>query len=284
MIPRDHRESLLITGPRDRVADNGQLDRRGRIAATRRVTVSAPRNLRLVSVIFANQLAAVATVALAVFALAAAILAGLAFWKQSKEVSDQAEALQVQSSRLELQERQFEEQRKINRKRDELLDKQIRESEQLARTLERQQAEAIDLKPGSTMRPVPGYDLESAGRTRDADVANESRRPIRNIACRIEPSPGADLQEARLAGVYFTVSAITFSTGPVRPASRALETAETPSIQLLRAGETCSFVFAVSTEHDPEARVTLRFTDNAGLCWQIDHDLHLEKLDNRDDW
>jgi hypothetical protein len=30
--------------------------------------------------------------------------------------------------------------------------------------------------------------------------------------------------------------------------------------------------------------LTLRFTDDAGLHWQIDHDLHLRKLDNRDDW
>jgi hypothetical protein len=38
------------------------------------------------SLIFATQLTAVATVALAVLALAAAMLAGLAFWKQSQEV------------------------------------------------------------------------------------------------------------------------------------------------------------------------------------------------------
>jgi len=28
----------------------------------------------------------------------------------------------------------------------------------------------------------------------------------------------------------------------------------------------------------------VRFTDDAGLHWQIDHDLHLEKLEHRDDW
>jgi len=234
------------------------------------------------SLIFATQLTAIATAALAAFAIITAWYARRAFLKQSKEVSDQAEMLRVQSSRLGLQEQQFEEQRTINRKRDELLDKQIRESEQRARTFDRQQAEAIDLKPGSTMRPVPGYDLESKGRVHDADVANASPRPIRNITCRIEASPGAGLQEARLAGVFFTIPEITFSGGPVRPARRALETAETPTIPLLRAGETGSFVFAVSTEQDPKARVTLRFTDDACLHWQIDHDLHLEKLDNRD--
>jgi hypothetical protein len=236
------------------------------------------------SLIFATQLTAIATAVLSVFAIITAVYAVRAFRKQSKEVSDQSEMLVVQSSRLELQERQFGEQRPINRKRDELLDRQIRESEQLARTFERQQAEAIDLKPGSTTRPIPGYDVESQGSVQDADIVNESRRPIRNVACRIEASPGAGLQQARLAGVYFTVPAITFPGGPVRPASRGLEAAEKPTIPLLRAGETGSFVFAVGTEQDPEARVTLRFTDDAGLHWQIDHDLHLEKLDNRDGW
>jgi len=30
--------------------------------------------------------------------------------------------------------------------------------------------------------------------------------------------------------------------------------------------------------------VTLRFTDDAGLHWQIDENMHLEKLPNRYDW
>jgi hypothetical protein len=235
------------------------------------------------SLIGATVFVAIATTVLAAGAIVTAIFAILAFREQSKEVSDQAEILKIQSSRLGLQEQQFEEQRTINRKRDELLDKQIRESEQRARTFDRQQAEAIDLKPGSTTRPVPGYNLEPQGSAHDADVANESGRPIRNIACRIQASPGADLEKARLAGVYFTFPAVTFSTGQ-RPASRALEATERPRIPLLRAGETGSFVFAVSATEDPDARVTLRFTDDAGLHWQIDHDLHLEKLDNRDDW
>jgi hypothetical protein len=33
----------------------------------------------------------------------------------------------------------------------------------------------------------------------------------------------------------------------------------------------------------PEARMTVRFTDDADLHWQIDQDLHLKPLDNRDD-
>jgi hypothetical protein len=30
--------------------------------------------------------------------------------------------------------------------------------------------------------------------------------------------------------------------------------------------------------------VTARFTDDAGLHWQVDPDLHVEKLPDRSDW
>jgi hypothetical protein len=30
--------------------------------------------------------------------------------------------------------------------------------------------------------------------------------------------------------------------------------------------------------------MTVRFTDDAGLHWQIDPDLHLKKLNDRRDW
>lgn len=30
--------------------------------------------------------------------------------------------------------------------------------------------------------------------------------------------------------------------------------------------------------------ISARFTDDAGLHWEIDHHLHLEKIENRADW
>jgi hypothetical protein len=30
-------------------------------------------------------------------------------------------------------------------------------------------------------------------------------------------------------------------------------------------------------------RIKVRFNDDAGLSWEIDHDMHLEKLQNRAD-
>ncbi|MFY9773197.1 MAG: hypothetical protein WAK28_01345 [Trebonia sp.] len=69
------------------------------------------------SEIFAGQLTAVANVVLAAFAIVTAILAGLAFLKQSREVHDQAEMLRIQAEQLG-------EQRKIN----ELQAEDLRES------------------------------------------------------------------------------------------------------------------------------------------------------------
>lgn len=53
------------------------------------------------SEIFAGQLTAVANAVLAAFAIITAVLAGLAFRKQSREVSDQAEMLNLQRRQLE---------------------------------------------------------------------------------------------------------------------------------------------------------------------------------------
>ena len=235
------------------------------------------------SLVFATQLTAVATVALAVFAIVTAVFAILAFRKQSKEVSDQAEMLQVQSSRLGLQERGFEEQRTINRKRDELFDRQLRESEQRMLIIERQQAEMIDLSLGSYSQAVPGLDPSAGGKAWMADVANGSPRPIRNVAGRIVATPGAPAQEAALAAVW-----AEFGQSPIAGAprnSRALiNPPERPDIPLVRADRTGGLIFPLDADQNPDGRISVRFTDDADLHWQINHDLHLEKLDNRDDW
>jgi len=59
------------------------------------------------SVDLSGEITAIATVVLAVFAIVTAVFAILAFRKQSREVSDQASMLKVQSGQLA-------EQRKIN--------------------------------------------------------------------------------------------------------------------------------------------------------------------------
>lgn len=226
---------------------------------------------------------AIATIGLLAGAVITAVYAVRAFRAQAKEISDQAGVLKIQSSRLELQERQFEDQRRINQKRDELLDKQIRESEQWAQTFERRQADAIDLEPGSIRMTVPGLNPDEEPRAWRADVTNGSPRPIRNASGRIEAAAGSTPQPAALADVYadFAPSAISHPVGGHRA---LIKPPERPAIPLIRAGDTGALVFPVGTKANPDARITVRFTDDADLHWQIDHDLHLEKLDNRDDW
>lgn len=112
-------------------------------------------------------------------------------------------------------------------------------------------------------------------------------------------SPGAD-RRGRLAG---TVGVQPAAPGlhhrhrprPARRAGHRLATsgphcrrprghrpgrAHDDKIRLLRRYETWAFVFPVKS--DSQAILTLRFTDDAGLHWQVDDDLHLEQRAERD--
>lgn len=128
--------------------------------------------------IFAEQLTAVANVVLAVFAIATAVLALLAWLKQSKEVSDQAEM-------LELQRRQLDDQRRASEKQAEVLELQaidLRESlderKQSAAQRRREQAVHVFLteqrRPSFPNSPVIGAQLSYVTVT----VANNSHEPV----------------------------------------------------------------------------------------------------------
>jgi hypothetical protein len=207
---------------------------------------------------------------------------------QRQQLAEQRDLNERQSKVLELQaedlrESILERKREAERtaKRDELLDKQIAEAEQRSLTYERQQAEEIGLKRSSFTAKVPGSEPPASHQVYLAEVANDSRRPIRNVACRIEPEPGDTLQPADRAGFYAeaaAASSIRFSV------PRFLDLSEGTNIQLIGVGETAAFAFAVETAEHPKAHIMVRFTDDIGLHWLINHDLHLEKLDNRDDW
>jgi hypothetical protein len=57
---------------------------------------------------------------------------------------------------------------------------------------------------------------------------------------------------------------------------------EAVALDLMRPGTPFGFKFGFGQRDHPESQVSARFTDDAGLHWQIDNDLHLAKLDNRD--
>ncbi len=105
-----------------------------------------------------------------------------------------------------------------------------------------------------------------------AVVGNGSGRPIRDVVCRIKPHPvrGYDWEAAVVAELA--------GRPPFRNPRQA---GQAP---LIRAGQTFGFRFPFPFGDHPDARMKVRFTDDAGLHWQIDHDLHLEKLEHRDDW
>jgi hypothetical protein len=196
--------------------------------------------------------------------------AGVALWQldmQRRQLADQQDVLKGEVER--------------NRKRDELLDTQLRESEQRALAIERQQAEEIDFRRSSFNTTVPGSNPNATYRAHAAEIVNDSRRPIRNAACRIEPEPGDSLQVTDRVGSYVGAPVAMSSSVSART---FLDLSDGTHIPLIRAGETAAFAFAVDAAEHPKARITARFTDDAGLYWQIDPDLHLEKLDNRDDW
>jgi hypothetical protein len=193
--------------------------------------------------------------ALAVIALAALIAAVLAYRKE-------ADAARKLAEQVDLQREQLKDQQEANRKQAEVMNAQLREMAQRAQTYERQQADHINLKWA-----------RNTDDTYLAILMNESSRPIRNAVCQIEEAPGQGLQHA-------------IRVGPFKPSTRGkhnLFATGGSRVPLIRISESYGFEFALDYGH-PGAQVTARFTDDAGLYWQIDHDLHLAMLDSRDDW
>jgi hypothetical protein len=111
------------------------------------------------SMIAAAQWTAVATIALAVFAVVTAVFASLAYRKQSKEVRaleahiidigewarQETELLQVQFGQLDVLRQQFEEQHAVNARLTEVLELQAQE---LKASLEQRERDAVPTQRG----------------------------------------------------------------------------------------------------------------------------------------
>jgi hypothetical protein len=151
-------------------------------------------------------------------------------------------------------------------------------------------------------------------------VRNGSGRPIRQVTGRIEESESnvheriflqfkddrdgynAALADARRESVRPQVVIWTDSnwTGLSRANLWALLIDDSPTLEyftgvdddiggsqssaleFVRPSSTGGLVFPISWFRGERFRV--RFTDDAGLHWQVDENLHLQKLDNRDEW
>jgi hypothetical protein len=181
--------------------------------------------------------------------------------------------LNLQRKQLASQQNVIEGEVERNKRRDALLDGQLRELEQRARVTERQQAEAItpELVPSSTGDPPIWMGI----------ITNGSPRPIRDVVCRLK-SADRDTEVTELAETVGLLSDWKLGGQVVQ---RIMDVgADDHNVPLIRAGFTYAFAFRSGLEDFPDARVTARFTDDAGLHWELSEDLHLEPLPDRDDW
>jgi hypothetical protein len=223
-----------------------------------------------------GEITAIATAVLAVFAIVTAFYARRAFRKQSQEVSDQAEMLKVQSRQLDLQSQQLNDQREINALQAEDLRESLRERERSRLDAEREQADKIGLHmsiipfPDYSEEDVSGFDVAPGDLVHMAVVSNESRRPIQNVGCKYGP--------------YFAVMVGQLVDQPGTP-SRLIDSLPRASAGVIRAGETYGFAFELNSRRVPIGRQgEARFTDDAGLHWRLDDDLHLKQLPDREEY
>lgn len=181
-------------------------------------------------------------------------------------------------SQLRGQQRQIDEESARNRKRDELLDAQLAETERRAISSRRQQAELIKL-------------TRLAGR-RDGEmrceVVNDSSRPIRDVACRVRLADGLVMPDLFSTPVRFEPT--WPSRGPALTTLMAADETDTDlatgSYLHLLSGASVQARFDLPVK-DPAGTYSLpyviRFTDDARLRWQLDDNMHLEAAPD-DEW
>jgi hypothetical protein len=194
-------------------------------------------------------------------ALAALVAAFLAYRAQSDAARKQAQQVDLQGRQLDLQAQVIADQIRLQ---------------------ERQQADQVDVAG----RPTDGAQAavlppDKGEPVHMVVVTNGSTRPIREVACKIEVI-GADpsIRHDKQADVYGLM--MPYALGPAAQAETFVFGERTGTIPVLRAGQKAAFVWSFTVALYPRFSVWLRFTDDAGLHWEITTDLHLQKLAKRD--
>lgn len=165
-----------------------------------------------------------------------------------------------------------------NKRRDMLLDSQRRELEQRSQVTERQQAEAVQFS-WRLSAPLKGMPVDGPQENvHMAVVTNGSARPIRDVVCRIKPRPEQDYDFGAFAVVELVDVAI--GSAALMPSLRDPKLGD--RVPLIRSGQVYGFMFPFGAKAHSMAWMKARFTDDAKLQWEIDPDLHLEKLSRRD--
>ena len=156
--------------------------------------------------------------------------------------------------------------------RDKLLDGQLRELQQREISLEREQAEGIDVMVAESA-DLPGKTIVT--------VINGSRRPIRYMECELLPHRTGDPVSldycAEMTRAGFPIDAPDRYVFPKEP-ERAMRLT---SILALRAGGWAGFQF--SARWDVLFFAKINFTDDAGRSWILDSDLSLTLLGTPED-
>ena len=146
------------------------------------------------------------------------------------------------------------------------------------RVQERQQAEQVELsrRPAEPIRSDDEY-----RHVWMAVVENRSPRPIRNVVCRIKPSarPPGDHD-----GYEWEAEAVAQLVPVELP--RDTEIFADPDaigrVRVIPSNRKYGFKFPFPTKGHECAEFKVRFEDDTDLLWEIDNDLHLQKLDSRD--
>ena len=140
-------------------------------------------------------------------------------------------------------------------------------------TLQLQRRQANDIDSFWARTPdisVPNTPIFSPGHA-FVVVENKSGRPIRNVTCKIRLGSGPSVDPTMIGPAT--------RPNPANPHRLTLNTScPGAEAKVIRAHDTFGFWFeaSYSSVEDIGAR-TVQFTDDAGLTWQMDDDLHLEK-------
>jgi hypothetical protein len=149
------------------------------------------------------------------------------------------------------------------------------------RVQERQQADAIDVagRPfdGSEAKILPPGDHQPV---HAIIVTNGSRRPIREVAAKIQAIEADEtIRREKLADIYGEMAPV--GIGPSVQVDTFVLRARAGIMPVLRTGQKAGFGWDFTVVQYPRFLVWVRFTDDAGLHWEISTDLHLEKLATR---
>lgn len=167
--------------------------------------------------------------------------------------------LQAEDLRESIKERQRE--AKLSARRDQLLDKQLAEAEAREESERRRLVEDVEvLFTGTT-----GY------------VENNSRRPIKNVTCKVMSNVDRHtLVTADACGLV--------DRGPGGQGWIFLPGAKNvPAFETLRPGSRCAFSFK-DLKTEPDQVLVAWLTDDAGHRWQLDQYLHLVRSDDESEY